>query len=435
MVAEALGDPLLDWQQLAADVLGELDPTTGRYAYPIGVVSVPRQQGKTVWLRALRIARCLTRPRLLCMDTAQDRQAAADKLLEAVDAMEASPQLSRLIKSVRRSNGSERVTFKNGSQWRVFAPTKKAGHGTSPDLVTLDEAWAIDAAVDHAMRFAQRSRPMRQMLIVSTAGDETSTMFRRYVVAGREAAELDTGSGVAHLEWAAGEDDDPADPSTWWAAMPALGILTDVEAVELELATTPLGDFTRGALNVWTRATELVIPPTWWAACATADKLPPGPLTFAADVDSDRSGGSIAAAMVDATGLAWVELVEHRDGTEWIAPRLAELARRWSAPIVVDNVGPSSTVHEQLGPLGIVPITPSARQCSAAFARLYDHARDATLRHRDQDQLNEALRGARRRPLADGWAWDRKHSAIAPLTACTLALWAAETARAPGLLV
>ena len=61
--------------------------------------------------------------------------------------------------------------------------------------------------------------------------------------------------------------------------------------------------------------------------------------------------------------------------------------------------------------------------------RFYDAVMSPTtlLRHPDQPQVNVALSVARKRPLAGGWAWNRKdeESDITPIVAETLALWGA----------
>ena len=60
-VAAALGTPLLPWQRLVADIAFEVDER-GRYAYPLVVVSVPRQSGKTTLVLSNAVHRCLSRP-------------------------------------------------------------------------------------------------------------------------------------------------------------------------------------------------------------------------------------------------------------------------------------------------------------------------------------------------------------------------------------
>ena len=58
-VAQALGTPLMPWQQHVADVALEIDPETGRLAYRELVLTVPRQSGKTTLILALAVHRAI----------------------------------------------------------------------------------------------------------------------------------------------------------------------------------------------------------------------------------------------------------------------------------------------------------------------------------------------------------------------------------------
>ena len=60
-VAQLHHRPWLPWQRRAADILSELTPA-GRYRYPVAVVTVPRQCGKTTWALDLALGRCLQYP-------------------------------------------------------------------------------------------------------------------------------------------------------------------------------------------------------------------------------------------------------------------------------------------------------------------------------------------------------------------------------------
>src|SRR5688572_29464794 len=61
-IARALGQPLMPWQSLVADVAGEMLPD-GTPAFREVIVTVPRQQGKTTWLLAMEVERCTLRDR------------------------------------------------------------------------------------------------------------------------------------------------------------------------------------------------------------------------------------------------------------------------------------------------------------------------------------------------------------------------------------
>jgi hypothetical protein len=57
----------------------------------------------------------------------------------------------------------------------------------------------------------------------------------------------------------------------------------------------------------------------------------------------------------------------------------------------------------------------------------------ATVSHRGDYRLTDAVLGARRRSVGDAWVWDRRGNAdITPLVAATLARWAAYEATDDG---
>jgi hypothetical protein len=68
--------------------------------------------------------------------------------------------------------------------------------------------------------------------------------------------------------------------------------------------------------------------------------------------------------------------------------------------------------------------TVTAQQYAQACGAIFDAALAGRLHHIDQTPLTAAIQGARKRPLGDAWAWNRKDSStdITPLVAVTLAL-------------
>ena len=66
---------------------------------------------------------------------------------------------------------------------------------------------------------------------------------------------------------------------------------------------------------------------------------------------------------------------------------------------------------------------------TAAFAAFVSACADGELAHIGQPELDAALNGAARRPVADAYAWSRRSSGvdISALCAVTIAHWAAAT--------
>lgn len=426
-LAATLGTPFMGWQDDVNAVALELDPATGDLAYGLVVVTVPRQQGKSLLMRVNAARACLARPSTRVDSTAQTRGDARDRWEEGAQAFQASP-LAPLIRKVRVSIGDERIVWRNGSEWRVFPPTADGLHGASSDLIVIDECWAIDHRTIQAAQPAMAARRHRpQLWIISTAGDDTSTVLREYVELGR-ATHADPDPPMAFFEWSAGDDDDPDDPATWARCMPALGLTVRPDVIRQAYETMLPGEFQRAFLNRWTHAREQVIPAAWWTACADpASQLGPG-VVFGLDVNPERSMAAIAVAgPATEGGRRHVELVDHRPGTDWLVGRAAELVKvHRAAGVVIDRQGPAATadVVDGLARRGVACSATNAGEYAAACARFYDAVRDRTLVHRAQTELDAAVAGAARRPLGDRWAWTRSKSTadITPLVAATLAL-------------
>lgn len=70
-IMQWLGTPAMPWQEYAADVIGEIDPKTGLPRWPMVIISVPRQAGKTTLVLAACIQRMLTGEKRRVWSTAQ----------------------------------------------------------------------------------------------------------------------------------------------------------------------------------------------------------------------------------------------------------------------------------------------------------------------------------------------------------------------------
>jgi Phage terminase-like protein, large subunit len=120
-IAALLGYNLLPWQRLVADVAGEVDPATGRMAYEMVLVTVPRQSGKSTLVRALGVQAALAEGGRAWY-SAQTRNDARDGWMDAVEAVTRSPLAPAV--QVRLTNGSEALRVSStGGTFRVFAPT------------------------------------------------------------------------------------------------------------------------------------------------------------------------------------------------------------------------------------------------------------------------------------------------------------------------
>jgi hypothetical protein len=420
-LSAVLGRPFMPWQRTASALLNEHDGT-GRRTRRFVVVTIQRQAGKTSWLLAEAVERCLYGlPRRRVWYTAQSGQYARDKWAELVEDLLASPLAARVV--VKQTNGSERVIFPNGSSLRPFPPTRDALHSMQSDLVILDEAWRHSAErgaeLMQAIGPTQATRPGAQVVVVSTAGSlADSTFLHPLVIRGRAGD-----PAVGYLEWSIPDHVDPMDVDEVAAWHPAVGHTIDRGFLAGEagvLADMP-GEYARAYGNRWTQTLERIIDPTVWSSAATDRPIGAGSVVLAGDIAQDRSRGAIVAA---AGGI--LEVVDSRPGTDWIGARLVELAARHNpAAVLVDRIGPATTLADDLTRAGVDLFPLTGAIYAAACERFVDDLTNGRVRYRPHPALDAAVDAAAQRPLGDGWAWGRRRAAapICELVAATLASW------------
>ncbi|NBW21065.1 MAG: terminase, partial [Caulobacteraceae bacterium] len=401
IISERLGLPLMPWQQQVVDVALEIDPDTGRLAYRDVVVTVPRQAGKTTLLLAVMTWRALAWPGQRITYTAQSGKDARLKWEDdQVPVLERSP-FGEMF-SVRKTNGSEAIRWRNGSLHTVISPTDTAGHGTQCDLGVVDEAFHLpDHRLEQGLKPAMITRDQPQLWVISTAGTPSSYYLKAKVERGRDAVRDGATSGLAYFEWCAEPEDDPADPRTWWRCIPSLGHTVTEDAIAAEQRSMEPAEFERAFLNRWTlQAFASKIPGRSWDACAGDTSPEPDDACFAVDIAPDRSAGSIVVC--DGTTF---ELADRRQGTEWIIPRCIELWDRYHpVAFVMDGVGPAAAIVHELEAAGIRVEVTGAQDMASACGRFYDAVVNRKVRHTDQADLTTAVAGAATRKLGDRWA-------------------------------
>jgi hypothetical protein len=442
-VAAGLGRPYMPWQQHVADIAGEVLPS-GRLAYREVVVTVPRQSGKTTLVLSIVVGRAEAGDpfggRQTMLYAAQTGTAAYDKWKkEYVEDLRAAKKMRGRF-TTRMGKSDAAFTFNSSRSTFGPIPTQSdSGHGPVLDFGALDEAFAQkDSRVEGAWSPAMITRPMAQLMILSTAGDATSTYFRGKVDQGRLNTLADIDYGTAYVEYSAPDDADPDDHDVWWRCMPALGYTQNIESIQIEYNKMKLADFKRAFLNIWVdRVSDQVIPADLW----DARKIPEGverktrPV-FALDISADRTHAVIAMGAAAPDGTPIVRLIKRAPGTGWVVDELLRLREQYDpAAIVMDGVGPVGSLKVDLEREWVDVHTMTASEMAHACGGFYDAVTrpdDAGRRlwHYDEQPLRDALAGAEKRDLADAWAWTRRKSFeatradISPLVAVTVAHWA-----------
>jgi phage terminase large subunit-like protein len=421
----------MPWQRHVADVALEVNPDTGRLAYRRVILTVPRQSGKTTLMLALFLHRMLGMgsPQVAAYG-AQNGLDARMRLQREWHGVGDKPsgilQRSEVLRKTYTpswATGAEALLFHNGSRLQVVAGTEKSGHGQTLDLAMVDEAFAQrDGRLEQALSPAMVTRPEPQLWFISTAGSPSDMWFRDKVERGRES--VDGSAGLAFFEWSAPPDADIHDRAAWRACMPALGHTITEEVVAAEAEGMAPDEFRRAYLNQWVdRGADGAFDLATWASLADAQAERGRSPVFAVASAPDGSWSAIAVSWLRPDGAAQVMIADYREGTAWVAERIAEL-RQWSGQVLVDTAARSLVADAQ---------RPSDQEQRLAQNALATAVEGGTVRHGNQAELNFAVRNAGWVPAGDSRRLDRKgNTDISPLIAAALAVHGATNRKSTG---
>jgi len=436
--AKLLGRQLMPWQVQVARVASEKRADDSRrYRYPIVVLTVPRQSGKTTLMRTVLAQRALRSRNRIAFYTAQTGKDATARWLDLVKDIENGPLAQFVTKRI--AAGSQALTFPTGSTISPFAPTAKSLHGYTPHDVMLDEIFAHDEAAGNdlmgAIRPAQLTLPDKQLWLVSTAGTADSVFMKSWVDQGRLAVG-DSGAGIAYFEWSLADGLDPYTPDNW-LFHPAVGHTITLQDLADDADSQSQGEWLRAYMNRWTSTSEAVIDLAKWDALKFDDTMAGAPwsrVTIAYEVAHDRSCAAIYACWHDElTGKPALKLVQQGAGAEWLAPAVAKLyVERRPKAIGADDGGPTKAVTDQLrrlpnarsGSNGVEVQTLTARDFATACVAYMGHIEDGSVLHDGDPGHRAAVEAAATRPMGDSKVFSRRHSRgpIPELVAATVAL-------------
>ena len=317
---------LYPWQEFALihtlEIVGELGEDW-HFRFRTVLIMVSRQNGKTVLSEV--IASFFLN--VLGVDSVFGTSLSLDKAEEVWEAVindqESIPELSGAIDRVSRTNGNKRLILTGLRQYKVGAPTRRAGRGDSNDLVMLDEVrehrdwetWSAAAASINA-------KPNGIIMCFSNAGDPDSIVLRQLraqaiaVIEKTQAAnfggEVD-GETLGLFEWSSPEDADTDDIEALAQANPAMGygLLTE-RALMANRQTFPEAKFRSECMC---QQVETLLPQPFpdgaWDAGTDPSSFiaPESELYYGIDMSADRRWVSIAACGQREDGHYHVEVI------------------------------------------------------------------------------------------------------------------------------
>lgn len=325
---------LYPWQKWALVHMLEITGELGRswhFRFRTVLIMVSRQCGKTVLSEVLASFFL----NVLQVDSIFGTSLSLDKAEEVWEAVinyqESIPELSSEISRVSRTNGNKRLVLTGLRQYKVGAPTRRAGRGDSNDLVMLDElrehrdweAWSSAAASTNA-------KPNGLIVCFSNAGDPDSIVLRQLrsqamsEITGENAADFGgqvDASTLGLFEWSAPEGAKTDDMEALAQANPALGYgyLTE-RALMANRSTFPENKFRSECMC---QQVETILPQPFpdgaWAAGVDewSTIAQESELYFGIDMSQNRRWTTIAVAGMRSDGNWHIEVVARQIGTEW----------------------------------------------------------------------------------------------------------------------
>ncbi|MGN7134570.1 hypothetical protein ACTHQY_14990 [Rhodococcoides corynebacterioides] len=434
-LAASAGLHLDPWQRNILDVALREKPDGKWSSFEVGVL-VSRQNGKGAIIEARELAGIFLFGERLIIHSAHQFDTSLEAFRRLRFWIENTPDLDRQVKKINEAHGKEGIELKNGNRIRFRARTRSGGRGFSGDTVILDEAMILPEESVGALLPTMSARPNAQLWYLGSAVDEeihehgmTFTRIRNRGVAGGDPS-------LAYIEHSADDtrrDDDsliidPADPRQIMAANPGIGYRLTLSHIAKERRSMPSRMYLveRLGIGFWPTEDSEKVPPinpeTWQRR---SDKAPglTQQIAIAVDMDPELRWCSIAAAVLRTDGGVHVEVGYHEKPSRAVVPYLIALIARWNpVALVIDSKGSAAYLRPLLMKEKIQPEDVTGASMAQACVGMQRAVDDDDVSHTGDPVLIDAVKGAKKRRIGDGWGFDRKgDSIISPLVAVTLA--------------
>ena len=445
--------PWQEWDLIhSLEIIGELGGDW-KFRFRTILNLISRQNGKTVLSEV--IASFFLN--VLCVDSVFGTSLSLDKAEEVWEAVvrdqETIPELSAELERVGRTNGAKRLVLTGLRQYKVGAPTRRAGRGDSNDLVMLDEVreqrdwetWSASVA-------STTAKPNALVICFSNAGDPDSIVLRQLreiaiadingiATAGDYGGDVDA-SSLGLFEWSAEDGAATDDIIALAQANPALGYgnLTE-RALLANRKTFPESKFRSECMC---QQVETILPApfpdgAWNAGLDIKSSIAPeADLFYGIDLSADRRWTSIGVCGQREDGNYHIEVVARRVGTAWAEDWFRNRAYKTPMRLAFQSRGaPVSGLAEQICTFqGVERMAIEGSDLTAGWGRFYDaiianeddERGGIRILHLQQPVLDLPAKTMQMRNIGGGVELpDRSKSPddIAPLFACFVAFAAA----------
>lgn len=421
-----------EWQ----DDLGRLilsKDASGLFASSICVMSLPRQVGKTYLVGCIAFAICLTQPGTTVIWTAH-RGRTATETFRAMKAKAKTPELAAFIDQrvkgggIRSANGEQEIEFLNGS--RILFGARESGFGVGfadVGMLVIDEVQrAATKTMDDLLPTTNAAANPIVLCMGTpprpTDDGEVFTMFRTEALSGES-------EDVLYVELGATSRFDLSDEAEFWRQLrqvnPAFPHRVGERAILRNKKGLGTDSVYREVFGLWDEFSKQFSPIN---GALWADGIDVGPTdgskpaALGVDMSHDRRI-SVGACWLEEESAHVEEVwagVDEPAAVDWV---VARAGRRLQ--VVIDGMSPAASMVPALKARGVKVHVSGAGDMAKGCGLIASDNEAGRLTHADQESLNDAREGARKRAIgtAGGWGYDRKDPSvdIHPLVAVTLA--------------
>ena len=436
LLSEA-GFECMDWQGFLLEAWMGVLPN-GRWAAPIVGNETPRQNGKTRDIQGRSAAEMLFYDGTVIY-TAQLQKTSTETFEEMAQLMD-SRALRKFLapNGIRTALGREEIRLKSGARMKFLARTRNGGNGQHGSLLIFDEAQYLEPQPQGsflAAISACRTRRGPQTIYNGNSPEDGdyALVFERI----RNDALAGKTKRTAWTEWSVGcskEVPDVSDRADWVRTNPSWGILIQPDTVESEFESEEAVQFAHQRLGWFQERTSLasVFSAEEWDALTVGDS-PDAWECLAYGVRFRPDGKSVALAVCVTNGTtSHVELIREEpmsEGVGWLEEWIAQRSREF-AVVAIDGKSDVEDLRQRLlrrrvPKRAIVTATPA--NAASAAGMFLNAVRDGIVTHVDDRVLRDAVIGATKRRIGEGFGYDGEF--VERVDACALALWAALTTK------
>jgi hypothetical protein len=426
-LAQSLSIELMPWQKFFLEHAHKIKPD-GRWATPVAVCTVARQNGKSFLMQLRILGGLFLWNESLQIGSAHRLSTSLEQFRQLVSVIEGQDHLAKQVKRIRWTHGSEEIETVHGTRFIVKAGGSAARGVSKPETIHLDELREMNDLESFAsLRYTLMAAKNPQIISYTNAGDATSVVLNSF--RDRALASIAGGADdIGYFEWSA-PTDDVQDQKNWLAANPAIGHTINIDNIKAVL-NDPHDVVMTEVLCRWVQSIQSCVGSNEWAACADEDfDLDPEKLTWLGlDLSPDRKFAALVGAQKigseEEFGVkllhTWSNDVQLDDKA--IANDLAPYARKYPLEYLLYSRRTSGAVAARLVPAGI-PIFDMDGAYPQACDEMLGAINSGRLHHRPNKELTAQMLSAVQLRRGDGgWVIGRRASQSAVCASVATAL-------------